>query len=239
MRIGAFKGGMTEVMIEPICRAIISRGGSIRKEARVTQLLLQQLGTGVELSTGEQLHADHLVLAVPLKPAQELLRPIVGTHPWFQPMLSLPSHSAATIQMELDQPALSTDRTNFSPTSLCCFAEQSRTTFRNLPGRFSGILYPPGDFINEPTELVLEKALMEADKLRLPLRGHITNYRVINHAHDFYAMHAGTEALRPEQGTPIRGLTLAGDYTKQSYLASMEGAVISGEKAAQVICEAC
>jgi len=37
------------------------------------------------------------------------------------------------------------------------------------------------------------------------------------------------------QHTPIRGLFLAGDYTKQPYVASMEGATISGKTAAAAI----
>jgi hypothetical protein len=39
---------------------------------------------------------------------------------------------------------------------------------------------------------------------------------------------------RPTQRTPIRNFYLAGDYTKQRYLASMEGAVFSGKLCAQV-----
>jgi len=37
------------------------------------------------------------------------------------------------------------------------------------------------------------------------------------------------------QRSPIEGFYLAGDYTKQKYLASMEGAVLSGKLCAQAI----
>jgi 15-cis-phytoene desaturase len=33
----------------------------------------------------------------------------------------------------------------------------------------------------------------------------------------------------------VPGLTLAGDYTKQPWVASMEGAVVSGERAAVAV----
>ena len=45
---------------------------------------------GVE-SAGEQIAANHVVLATSLAPAQELIRQAFGTHPWFQSMLRLPS----------------------------------------------------------------------------------------------------------------------------------------------------
>ena len=49
----------------------------------------------------------------------------------------------------------------------------------------------------------------------------------------------GCEAARPTQRTPIRNFYLAGDYTKQRYLASMEGATFSGKLCAQAIAGAC
>jgi 15-cis-phytoene desaturase len=43
------------------------------------------------------------------------------------------------------------------------------------------------------------------------------------------------EPCRPTQRTPIKNFYLAGDYTKQRYLASMEGATFSGKLCAQAI----
>lgn len=40
---------------------------------------------------------------------------------------------------------------------------------------------------------------------------------------------------RPTQKTPIPNFYLAGDFTKQKYLASMEGAIYSGKLAAEQI----
>lgn len=45
------------------------------------------------------------------------------------------------------------------------------------------------------------------------------------------------EPCRPLQRSPIEGFYLAGDYTKQKYLASMEGAVLSGKLCAQSVVE--
>lgn len=40
---------------------------------------------------------------------------------------------------------------------------------------------------------------------------------------------------RPSQRSPIKNFYLAGDFTKQKYLASMEGAIFSGKLAAEKI----
>jgi 15-cis-phytoene desaturase len=237
-RLGAFKGGMTEVMIRPIVRGIEARNGSVRAGANVTGFVLEHGGVaGVRLSSGEVLRADATVLATPLNVAQRLLQDSSPGHPAFAAMLQLPTLSAATIQFELDAPLLSTDRTNFSSTEMCCFAEQSRTTFREVPGRLSAILHPAERFLPLPAEAVVERVCQAAESLGLPLRGHIRRYRIVNHPSDFYAMRPGSESLRPDQETPIPGLTLAGDYTKQPWSASMEGAVVSGQLAAAAVLE--
>ena len=45
------------------------------------------------------------------------------------------------------------------------------------------------------------------------------------------------QAARPSQRSPVPNFYLSGDYTKQKYLASMEGAVLSGKLAAKAIAE--
>ena len=45
----------------------------------------------------------------------------------------------------------------------------------------------------------------------------------------------GSDPFRPSQATPVPNLFLAGDYTRQDYMASMEGAVRSGQRAAQAV----
>ena len=234
-RVGAFNGGMSEVMIDPLVRAIEARGGVVKVNEPTTRLVVDD-GQIVAVETKlRTIPANRVVLAVPLDSAQQLLREAVGPQDWLQPMLQLGTHSAVTIQFELTAPLLDSDRTHFSPTGLCCFAEQSRTTFRHVPGRLSAILYPPERFLDVPDEAVAEHAYQEAASLGLPLREQATRFRVVRHAHDFYRLAPGSEALRPTQETPIRGLALAGDYTKQAFLASMEGAALAGRLAADAV----
>ena len=50
-----------------------------------------------------------------------------------------------------------------------------------------------------------------------------------------YKATPGRQACRPSQRTPIQNFYLTGDYTMQQYLASMEGAVLSGKLTATAI----
>jgi 15-cis-phytoene desaturase len=235
MRVGAFNGGMTEVMMRPLADAIERLGGTVQTKSPVTKLLIEGGAiSGVEVGRAH-VTANAVVLATSLKPAQTLLQRGLSGHSWLKPMLSLPSLSAVTLQCELDHALFPTDHTHFSNTAVCCFGEQSHTTFRHVPGRLSAILYPPEHFLTMDPDAVLRRVETDCEGMGIPLKGHVTRHRVIAHPHDFYAMKPGSEALRPTQETPIPGLTLAGDYTKQPFSASMEGAAISGVRAAEAV----
>lgn len=239
MRLGAYLGGMTEVMCAPVARAIAERGGEVRTGAPVEALVVSDQEVVAVVVDGEAITADHVVVATSIEPAQRLLRPAFADHPWFTPWLSMPTTPSVTVQLELDRPSMDVDRTTFGPgTALACFAEQARTTFRHVPGRLSVILTPPEPFLAMAPEEVLAVVVRDARRLGLDLEGHVTDFRVIAHPHDFHSLEPGHLGLRPDQETPVPGLGLAGDYTRQRFMASMEGAVVSGTRAAELACTA-
>ncbi len=235
-RIGAFRGGMTDVMMNPLAESLQQKGGEIHCNANVERLIVdEQRVTGVQVN-GEVIYASQVVLAASLQPAQKLIGEAFPGHRAFADMLRLDTMPAVTLQLELDVPSQRHDWTSFGPTThIGTFAEQSHTTFTHVPGRLSTILIPPDLFVPlSPTE-IFEKVYPDLLSLGLQVKDTVRRYRVIKHLHDFYALAPGNERLRPTQKTPIPGLTLAGDYTKQPFFASMEGAVISGYRAAECV----
>lgn len=65
----------------------------------------------------------------------------------------------------------------------------------------------------------------------------LLKYAVVKTPRSVYAAIPGRNKYRPSQLTPIPNFTLAGDWTSQKYLGSMEGAVLAGKLAAQVVSE--
>lgn len=234
MRVGAFSGGMTDVFAEPLAEAIRRRGGVVLTSARVDRLLVEGGRVAGVRTGGRVFRARQVVLAGSLRATQALLTPHFAGADWAARLLKLPTMPAVTLQLELEGPAMSVDHTTFGVgTSLACFSEQSRTTFRGVAGRLSIIMAPSENLIGLPVDRVLAIALEDADRLGLPVRDRITRYRMVNHVDDFYSLAPGNDHLRPGQATPVAGLTLAGDFTRQKYVATMEGAVVSGKLAAE------
>ncbi len=239
IRVGSFAGGMTEVMSGPIAAAIERRGGAVQYDTTVERLAVADGRVRGVYVDGQLIEANHVVLATALGGAQPLIREALGDHPWFEKMLALPTMPAVTLQIELDEPALPEDHVVFSPrTVLASYAEQSRTTFRDTPGRLSIDLGQPEKFIGRPPEEIFAAAMADARRVGLNVENNVRRYRVVDHPQDFYLLSPGSEALRPPQATPIPGLTLAGDYTRQALFCSMEGAVLSGEAAAKAVVRA-
>jgi 15-cis-phytoene desaturase len=234
LRIGAFMGGMSEVMMQPMANYVTDRNGVVRLDSPAHELMVEDGRVFGACVNGELYRAKKIILATPLHTAQELLQKDFGNHPKLQDMFSLPTMPAVTFQMELSKPALPVDRTTFGPmTCLSSFAEQSRTTFRESAGRLSIILSPPEKFIKMTDNKILDIVEADAKKLGLDLDKTIVSYRTVRLPDDFYSLATGNNKLRPPQDVSIPGLLLAGDYTKQPYLATMEGAVVSGKIAAE------
>jgi 15-cis-phytoene desaturase len=238
LRVGAFTGGMTEVMMQPMVEYVTARGGTIHTSTPVEELLVEEQAVVGVMAGGKPLPADYVILAASLHGAQTILQRNFAQHPSLQDMFRLPTMPAVTFQLELKEPCLPVDRTTFGPTTaLASFAEQSRTTFRGSKGRLSVILSPPEQFLDMPADDILKVVVQDGERLGLHLHDNVLAYRRVRLPHDFYALSTGNEQLRPPQRTDIPGLTLAGDYTKQPYLATMEGAVVSGKLAAEIIME--
>ena len=60
----------------------------------------------------------------------------------------------------------------------------------------------------------------------------LLKYKVVKTPRSVYKASPGRQNYRPSQKTPIANFYLAGSYTMQEYLGSMEGAVLSGKLAA-------
>jgi 15-cis-phytoene desaturase len=68
-------------------------------------------------------------------------------------------------------------------------------------------------------------------------RANLVKSTVVRVPRSVYAATPGRNKFRPSQVSPIDNFVMAGDYATQKYLGSMEGAVLSGKLAAEVICD--
>jgi len=102
------------------------------------------------------------------------------------------------------------------------------------------VFAPAKDWISKSDEDIIDATMNELKKL-FPQhfngenQANIRKYKVVKTPLSVYKSVPGCQELRPDQKTPIHNFFLTGDYTMQRYLASMEGAVLSGKLCADKI----
>src|SRR5690606_17006365 len=102
--LAAFAGGMTDVICEPIARAVRDRGGAVETDAPVERILLEDGRVTGVVTRGRSLTAHHVIVAASLDAAQSLVRESGIVQ--MRKMLKLPSMPSVTLQLELDRPAM-------------------------------------------------------------------------------------------------------------------------------------
>ncbi len=239
-RLAVFRGGMTEVMAAPLARAIERRGGRVLVETPVSSLVMDGARVAGVRAGGVTYEAPRVVLATPIGPAKKVLHATFGAElpedTELRKLEALAEMSGIAVQLELDREALPDDHAIFGPNSILgTFAEQSHTTFRSSRGRISSFLSPSEPYLALKDEDVVSAVVHDLARQGVDVRGHVTAFAVVRHPSEFYRLAPGSEALRPRQRTTIAGLALAGDYTKQPFICSMEGAVVSGRLAAEAL----
>lgn len=100
------------------------------------------------------------------------------------------------------------------------------------------------DWIGSSDEAIVDAVMEELERLFPgnfgPLadksaRACVRKSSVVKTPQSIYLMAPGMQKHRPLQTTPVSNFFLAGDYTSQRYLASMEGAILSGKQVAEAV----
>lgn len=86
-----------------------------------------------------------------------------------------------------------------------------------------------------PTEIANDPNWPSTSKQGPGGKAKLRKYAVVKTPRSVYAAIPGRNKYRPSQETPIPHFTMAGDWTSQKFLGSMEGAVLAGKLAAEVV----
>lgn len=101
------------------------------------------------------------------------------------------------------------------------------------------VLAPGDPYMPLPNEEIIRRVSKQVLALFPSSQGlEITWSSVVKIGQSLYREGPGKDPFRPDQKTPVENFFLAGSYTKQDYIDSMEGATLSGRQASAYICDA-
>nr|ACF21785.1 zeta-carotene desaturase [Gentiana lutea]BAA88843.1 zeta-Carotene Desaturase [Gentiana lutea] len=125
-----------------------------------------------------------------------------------------------------------------------CFADLALSSPENYyiegQGSLLQCVLTPGDpYMPLPNDELYKRVSKQVLALFPSSQGlEITWSSVVKIGQSLYREAPGTDPFRPAQKTPVKNFFLAGSYTKQDYIDSMEGATLSGRQASAYICNA-
>ncbi|XP_051147685.1 15-cis-phytoene desaturase, chloroplastic/chromoplastic [Andrographis paniculata] len=245
-------GNPPERLCMPIVDHIQSRGGEVRLNSRIQKIDLNEDGSvrSFILNDGNTIQGDAYVFATPVDILKLLLPEDWKTIPYFRKLEKLVGVPVINVHIWFDRKLQNTyDHLLFSRSSLLSvYADMSVTCkeyYSPKESMLELVFAPAEEWIARSDEEIIGATMRELEKL-FPdeiaadgSKAKILKYHVVKTPRSVYKTIPGTEPCRPLQRSPIEGFYLAGDYTKQKYLASMEGAVLSGKLCAQAIAQDC
>ena len=244
-RVGFLDGPPSERLHRPFAEYIEARGGEIRTGARVEQLVLEwhagrPVFTGVRLESGEVIQGDAFVMAAPLHSARQAIPRVLRHLPYFDNLWKLKSVPVMNVQVWFDRYVSETDNLHFTADApFSVFADLAVTSpmYDRHGGSLVSMAVAPAEPLWHLSDEEIARKCLDALRHLWPRtrEARVLHHTVVKIPNSIYREVPGSDALRPTQRTPIRNFALAGDYTQQDYMASMEGAVRSGHRAARAL----
>nr|AAX33347.1 phytoene desaturase [Prunus armeniaca] len=241
-------GSPPERLCAPIVDHIQSLGGEVRINSRIQKIELNKDGTvkSFVLNNGSMIEADAYVFATPVDILKLLLPDNWKEIPYFKKLEKLIGVPVINVHIWFDRKLKNTyDHLLFSRSPLLSvYADMSVTCkeyYNPNQSMLELVFAPAEEWISCSDSEIIDATLKELAKL-FPdeiaadqSKAKILKYHVVKTPRSVYKTVPDCEPCRPLQRSPLEGFYLAGDYTKQKYLASMEGAVLSGKLCAQAI----
>jgi zeta-carotene desaturase len=245
-RFGFFKKNPGESMIEPMREYIASRGAKIYTNARVKEFLLHDDGSikSVLLGDGRLIEADGYISALPVHNFRSLIPKAWLKHDYFKNLFHFVGSPVANCQLWFDKKITDTNNLMFSHgTTYATFADVSITCsddFQTGQGSATGgsvlslVLAPAHHLMDMPNEVIIDMIMKElGEQFPKVKTAKLLKSTIVKIPESVYKAVPGVDKYRPDQISPIENFFLCGDYTYQKYLASMEGAALSGKHVAE------
>ena len=241
-----FRKNPGDSMIEPMRRYIQSKKGRIFIDGKLSHFDLNEDNSikRAVLSDGHIIEADAYISALPVHSVMKILPKQWLHHRYFCNLYQFTGSPVANCQLWFDKKITDTDNLIFSQgTVFATFADVSITCpddFQAGLGTSTGgsvmslVLAPAHHLMDMPNDVITELVMKDIhDRFPKSRNARLLKSSIVKIPESVYKAVPEVDKFRPDQVSPVHNFYLAGDYTYQRYLASMEGAALSGREVAE------
>ena len=214
-------GGLSEAFVEPALAALQKRGANIRFGARLRAIAFGEKDRAEALDFGDETlelgPGEGLVLAVPAWVASALV-----------PGIPVPSEFRAIVNahFRLEPPA------GLAP--IIGVVNGTMEWLFTFPDRLSVTISAADRLLDVPRETLAQNLWQEVAAVA-GLSTALPRWQIVRERRATFAATPGENAKRPDAKTAWRNLWIAGDWTKTGLPATIEGAIRSGNRAADLV----
>lgn len=243
LQMAFLDGNQPERLCEPMKQYIEARGGKVITSSPVKEIVTHDDGSVSHLlmRSGEKVIADEYISAMPVDIMRRFTPRAWSTMPYFKQMDELEGIPVINLHLWFDRKLTSVDHLCFSRSDLLSvYADMSVTCKEYYDPNKSmlELVFAPCspiaggkiNWVSKSDEEIIQATLKELERI-FPSeiaadnsKAKLLKYAVVKVPRSVYAAIPGRNKYRPSQKTPIPNFTLAGDWTYQKFLGSMEGA---------------
>lgn len=237
--IGVPRTGFGSLYTDAAQAFIEQRGGRVITGQAASGLRIHRgRVTDLVLSDGSAVPASWFVSAIPYVNLQELLPSEVQLgHIPFLAAQGLVSSPIISLYLWFDRPVLDQPFIGMTGTTWQ-WAFDRRALFgrSGQDGHVALVMSAAHAFITRSTDELVDLALKDLRACFPATHGSMLRHRVvIKEPHATFSPRVGSDRFRPDHRTPLENFFLAGDWTRTGLPASIEGAVQSGYRCAELI----
>ena len=257
LQMAFLDGNQPDRLCEPMKQSIEKNGGKVLMKQRVKEWVLNEDDSvkHIVMANGEIIEADEFISAVPVDVMKRMCPEPWTKMPFFQQMKQLEGIPVINIHLWFDRKLQNVDHLCFSRSPLLSVYADMSTTCKEYYDEEKSMIelvFAPcspiaggkTNWIAKSNQEIVDATMKELERL-FPLEigkkapdgvgAKLLKHAVVKTPRSVYAAVPGRNKYRPSQETPIKNFTLAGDWTSQKFLGSMEGAVLGGKLAAEVV----
>jgi len=265
LQMAFLDGNQPDRLCAPLADSITNNGGKVLTSRPMKEFVVDDSGSikHVLMRDGSKIVADEYVSAMPVDVLKRIVPVQWQKLPYFRQFDELEGIPVINLHMWFNQKLKGVDHLCFSRSPLLSVYADMSTTCKEYYDENKSMLelvFAPcspiaggnTNWIKKTDKEIIDATMGELCRL-FPLEiavdsnwpstvnqspkgtAKLLKYAVVKTPRSVYAAIPGRNKYRPSQQSPIPNLTLAGDWTSQKFLGSMEGAVLSGKLAAEVI----
>lgn len=240
------KGSPDTKIWRPLIKQLEGLGGRVELGRKVTQIIHDPVSNQVQgflLDDGSTITGDLYVSAMPVHNLRKVLPDSMRAMPTFADLRHLKGSPVITMQLFFDRQIAGVDNLLFSAgTHLSVYADMAMVApeyHRGGKSIMQFVVAPAEELIKLPDDELVQFVMSEFTRLHpIAREARLLKHTIVRIPNSVYQALPGVDKYRPDQATPVGNFFLAGDYTRQHFLASIEGATISGKQCVDRITEA-